>query len=79
MTAPEHWGVHLPLEASAEGWIAADFDALVDSPLHAGPFQTEPFTVQGCSHELLLIGTPPMGWPPTFVSDIEKVCSATCR
>ena len=79
VTAPEHWSVHLPLEASAEGWVAADFDALVDSPLHAGPFQAEPFMVEGKTHELLLIGTPPMGWPPNFISDIEKVCSATCR
>merc|ERR1712097_182960 len=77
--APEHWSVHLPLETSPEGWIAADFDALVDSPLHAGPFQAEPFTVQACSHELLLIGAPPMGWPPNFLSDIERVCCATCR
>ena len=79
VTAPEHWSVHLPLETSAEGWVAADFDALVDSPLHAGPFQAEAFTVEGKRHELLLIGTPPMGWPPNFISDIEKVCSATCR
>ena len=79
VTAPEHWSVHLPLEPSAEGWVAADFDALVDSPLHAGPFQAAPFTVEGKRHELLLIGTPPMGWPPNLISDIEKVCSATCR
>ena len=55
VTAPQHWSVHLPLEASAEGWVAADFDALVDSPLHAGPFQAEPFTVEGKNHELLLL------------------------
>ena len=79
VAAPDHWSVHLPLDTTADGWIAADFDALVDSPLHAGPFQAEPFIVESCSHELLLIGAPPMGWPPNFLSDIERVCSATCR
>ena len=78
VSAPSHWQVHLPLESSVKGWLAPDFDALIDTPLHAGPFAVEPFTVHGHRHELLLIGAPPFGWPESFISDIERVCQATC-
>ena len=78
VSAPSHWQVHLPLESSVRGWLAKDFDALIDTPLHAGPFAVKPFTVHGHRHELLLIGAPPSGWPESFMSDIERVCQATC-
>ena len=78
VSAPSHWQVHLPLESSVRGWLAKDFDALIDTPLHSGPFAVKPFTVHGHRHELLLIGAPPSGWPESFISDIERVCQATC-
>ena len=40
--APETWTVHVPLPVERGGWLAADFDALVDSPVHAGPFDAMP-------------------------------------
>ena len=43
--APETWSVHVPLVHSGDGWLAADFDSLVDSPVHAGPFEACDF---GC-------------------------------
>ena len=79
VSAPSHWQVHLPLEPASKGWLAKDFDALIDTPLHAGPFGVQPFTVHGHRHELLLIGSPPLGWPETFTADIERVCQATCE
>lgn len=76
--APDPWKVHVPLERSADGWVAADFDALVDSPVHAGVFDLEPFQVEGHQHDLLLIGSPPGGWPDNFRADVATVCSAVC-
>ena len=45
VSAPSHWQVHLPLEPALKGWLAKDFDALIDTPLHAGPFGVKPFSV----------------------------------
>ena len=77
--APDPWSVHCPLPGHGHGWVASDFDALIDSPIHGGEFASEPFSVMGHQHELLLIGSPPHGWPQDFVHDVERVCDATCR
>ena len=77
--APEHWQVHVPLPQVGGVWSAPDLDGLIDSPVHAGPFPAQPFTVQGQHHELLLIDAPPNGWPETLLADVEAVCTATCR
>ena len=79
VVAPEPWNVHVPLENDQKGWVAVDFDALVDSPVHAGSFDLEPFEVEGCQHQLLLIGHPPGGWPDQLNADVASVCSAVCR
>ena len=79
VSAPEDWSVHVPLDHSGEGWIAADFDALVDSPVHAGSLEVRHFRVLDHQHQLLLIGAPPGGWPPSFLDDVIAVCEATCR
>lgn len=74
---PDHWHGFVPLPERKRGYWAENFDQLVDSPVHAGPFQDIPFQVQGCRHSLVLIGSPPMGWPETLVDDIASVCTAT--
>ena len=73
------WQVHCPLPSDGNGWRAADFDDLLDSPVQAGPFESQLFRVQEHQHELLLIGNPPGGWPTTLKADVERVCEATCR
>lgn len=78
LTIPDHWNGHCPLPPTDSGWVAPDFDALIDSPIHAGPFTASCFEVHGNRHELLLIGEPPSGWPETFQADVERVCEATC-
>ena len=75
---PIDWLGHLPLPRVDDGYEAKDFDHLVDAPVHAGPFDSRPFTVCGHQHELLTIGEPPMGWPLTLQADIEAVCEAAC-
>ena len=78
LSLPSGWLGHLPLPRVDDGYEAKDFDHLVDAPVHAGPFHSRPFKVRGHHHELLTIGEPPMGWPPTFQADIEAVCEAAC-
>ena len=77
--APEHWQVHVPLDRLGDGWSAADLDALIDSPVHAGRFSSTAFKVAGQDHELVLIDAPPSGWPEALQADVEAVCAATCR
>ncbi|MGC6483562.1 MAG: signal protein PDZ [Synechococcus sp.] len=73
---PEGWQGFVPLPMAEGAYCGRDFDHLVDSPVHAGPLALLPFTVQGCNHSLLLIGSPPMGWPESLVEDVEAVCTA---
>ena len=75
---PTDWLGHLPLPRVDDGYEAKDFDHLVDAPVHAGPFDSRPFTVCGHQHELLTIGEPPMGWPLSLQADIEAICEAAC-
>jgi predicted metalloprotease with PDZ domain len=76
---PVAWQAHVPLPLASGYYHAEHFDALVDSPVHAGPFPAQTFAVQGCRHELVLIGAPPQGWPANLLTDVEAICSATCR
>ena len=78
VSAPDAWTVHVPLPSDADGWIAESFDSLVDSPVHAGPFEADNFEVHGSDHELLLIGAPPGGWPGQLKRDVASVCRSTC-
>ncbi len=76
---PAEWQAHVPLPQESGSYRAEHFDALVDSPVHAGAFPAQSFEVEGFRHELVLIGAPPQGWPSTLLADIEAVCTATCR
>jgi len=81
LSVPEHWSVAVPLKQDADGldYRAEDFDHLVDAPVHAGSFQPERLCVRGRDHELILIGSPPSGWPPCLKNDLEAVCTAVCK
>ena len=80
VSVPEHWSVAVPLSHDAIGsvYLAKDFDQLVDAPVHAGTFHPERLCVRGHDHELILIGSPPSGWPARFKHDLEAVCTAVC-
>jgi predicted metalloprotease with PDZ domain len=79
LVLPSGWQAAVPLPHDQGIYHSDDFDALVDSPVHAGCFESQPFEVMGCQHELILFGAPPQGWPPGFLRDISAVCEATCR
>lgn len=56
---PEWEGVYTGLDAEAGGFIAADFDELVDSPLVIGSPTVRALEVSGTPHRLVLAG--PLG------------------
>ena len=78
VVVPDGWNTYIPLTGE-EIFIADDYDQLVDAPLHAGCFQSTPFTVNKNNHQLICIGAPPMGWPSDFLEDISDICCATCH
>ena len=76
--APSHWSVACPLPNHDDGYIAEDFDHLVDAPVHAGVMDTRSLTVREQPHELVLIGAPPCGWSNDLPGQIELICEAVC-
>ena len=77
LALPAGWNAYVPLAGEETLW-AKDFDHLVDAPIHAGCFVSQPFVVKKNSHQLLCIGDPPMGWPANLVNDVSAICKATC-
>lgn len=82
---PEGWRPFLTLPQQADGsWLAADFDALVDSPLEVGPHREHRFEVRGVPHRWVTWGgTPEQGdWLlqrfPTLLEDVAAVAERCC-
>ena len=61
VVTPSHWSVACPLPNHDDGYVAEDFDHLVDAPVHAGVIDTRSLTVREQPHHLVLIGAPPSG------------------
>ncbi len=83
---PEGWRPFLTLPRQADGsWLAADFDALVDSPLEVGPHREHPFAVRGVAHRWVTWGGAPAQGEellqrlPTLLEDAAAVAEACCR
>ena len=84
LSLPAGWQAFLPLERDpADGgdgpWWAADFDALVDSPVEAGPHPCHPFAVAGVPHRWVGWGDDLPSLDPQWLADVEQVCLACCR
>jgi predicted metalloprotease with PDZ domain len=77
---PPGWSPFLPLMADGEGgWLARDFDHLIDSPLEVGPHACHPFTVAGVPHRWVGWGEDLVTSDPAWLADVERVCLACCR
>ena len=74
----DEWKAYFPLEKINSYYFASDYDALVDSTLAAGIFESKKITVRNYIHELLLIGKPPKGWPNCLIDDVIRICNAAC-
>ncbi|MEO1003681.1 MAG: PDZ domain-containing protein [Cyanobacteria bacterium J06638_7] len=82
---PAGWQAFVPLPQLPQGgWLARDFDQLVDSPLEAGPHRCHGFSVAGVPHRWVSWGTTLNGADlavadPCWLADVERVCLACCR
>ena len=82
---PSGWQAFIPLEQDAQGgWLARDFDHLIDSPLEAGPHEELSFSVLGVPHRWVCWGGPAGAdrWlidrHPQLLEDLRRVCEACC-
>jgi len=86
---PEGWKPFVPLpemgigSKEADGWIAADFDQLIDTPIEVGPHGAHSFSVAGVPHRWVTWGETLAGRDfitadPHWLSDVERVCQACC-
>ena len=86
---PEGWKPFVPLpemgigSKEADGWIAADFDQLIDTPIEVGPHGAHSFSVAGVPHRWVtwgetLAGRDFINADPHWLSDVERVCQACC-
>lgn len=92
LSLPPDWQAFVPLptpdgtippEGSA-GWLAANFDQLVDTPIEVGPHRAHAFQVAGVPHRWVtwgsdLGGGDPLDRDPLWLTDLEQVCLACCR
>ena len=80
---PDGWNPFVPLQDSPQGWLAKDFDQLVDTPIEVGPHREQPFQVAGVPHRWVSWGHDLAGsdltTDPQWLADVERVCLACCQ
>ena len=87
---PAGWKPFVPLpemgigSKEADGWIAADFDQLIDTPIEVGPHDAHSFSVAGVPHHWVTWGQTLAGQDfitadPHWLPDVERVCQACCE
>ena len=85
LNLPPSWKAFVPLaEDPGGGWLAQNFDQLVDTPIEVGPHRCHYFSVAGVPHRWVswgrdLQGADLLDSDPQLLSDLEKVCLACCR
>ncbi len=85
LSLPEGWEPFVPLPGDpAEGWLAAGFDELVDTPVEAGPHTAHGFSVGDVPHRWVCWeagGDAPslLRRHPSLLEDVRAVCAACCR
>lgn len=66
-------------ESGANGFIAADYDELVDSPIYCGNAPIHEFAVAGKKHYLVNEGEGPMWDGPASARDVQKIVEEYAR
>ncbi len=72
---PRGWSVATAMSNDgAKGWLAADYDELVDHPFELGPFWRAGFSAAGVAHEIVVAGA----WPgldgDRLLADARRLC-----
>lgn len=53
---PAEWQTFVSLQPDGDGWLAADYDELADTPVEVGPHRVLTFDVLGVRHRIILWG-----------------------
>ena len=78
LQCPSGWSVATSLESTTEGWRAASYDVLVDSPLALGDLHTLHFEVGGVPHRWVWQGLQRPAPRQSWQQQLPKICAATC-
>ena len=77
---PAGWRPFVPLPERPEGgWLARDYDQLIDTPIEAGPHPEHAFAVAGVPHRWVEWGGDLPAEDPRWLEDVAAVCQACCR
>ncbi|MCX5954345.1 MAG: M61 family peptidase [Cyanobacteria bacterium] len=77
---PPDWQAFVPLPEDGEGgWLARDYDQLVDSPVEVGALAARPFAVAGVPHRWVSWGQDPTIDAPSWLLEVAAVCQACCQ
>lgn len=77
---PPDWQAFVPLPEDGQGgWLARDYDQLVDSPVEVGPLTARPFAVAGVPHRWVSWGQDPNIDTPSWLLEVAAVCQACCQ
>ena len=85
LNLPPSWQAFVPLvEEPGGGWLAQNFDQLVDTPIEVGPHRCHYFSVAGVPHRWVswgpvLEGCELVESDPHWLKHLESVCLACCR
>ena len=77
---PPGWRAYVPLpERPQGGWLANDYDHLIDTPIETGPHPHHAFAVAGVPHRWVEWGGDLAAEDPRWLDDVAAVCQACCR
>jgi predicted metalloprotease with PDZ domain len=77
---PPDWQAFVPLPEDGQGgWLARDYDQLVDSPVEVGSLSARPFAVAGVPHRWVTWGQDPTIDAPSWLLQVAAVCEACCQ
>ena len=73
---PDRWQVATAMPAADGGWVAGNFDELVDHPFELGRFWQGEFGVAGLRHRIVVSGALPVFDGARLLADVERICAA---
>ncbi len=74
---PRGWMVATSMPAhAAEGFLAADYDELIDHPFELGAFWRGDFEAHGVAHQFVVSGAWPGFDGERLIADAKKICEA---
>lgn len=73
---PAGWQVATEMPAAQAGWVAADYDELLDHPFEIGPHWQGQFEAGGIPHRIVVAGAWPSFDGRRLLADVQRICEA---